>query len=113
MPSVDLTLLPTPVRLTQLEFLHLAGRSPGNAVTKLDRRRCLVPREPGPAVTDELLLGGVVPVGQPPQRFDGPPPLVGRHTDHGAPPYGRMAEQPVPPLDRRHVLPAGDDHVLL
>src|SRR5689334_16035326 len=110
---VDLAVAAFPVRRPQLELLQLAGRRTSEHLAELDRGRRLVARDLGLAVRDEVGLGERRPLGLHHQRLDGLAPLLVRYADDGDLRDVGMAEDDVLDLDRRNVLAAGDDHVLL
>src|SRR5258705_9080338 len=102
-----------PVGLAQLELLELAGRRAVERLAQLDRRRALVVRHAAAAMLDQLALGGGGARAQDDERLDGLAPLLVRHADHRDLGHGGMLEKAVRDLDRRDVLPDGDDHVHL
>src|SRR6266542_948047 len=83
------------------------------AIAQLDRGRALVVRHAAPAVLDEILLGRRRAGAQDHQGLDGLAPFLVGHTDYRGFGHPGVLVEAVLHLDRRHVLPARDDHVLL
>src|SRR5438552_12275730 len=112
MRLVDPLLLAPPLLLAQHELLDLSGGGL-RQVAELDGGGTLEVSDVPPAELDDLLLGRRRPRLQRDERF-GPlaPPLVGDR-DHRALEYGRVLGNGLLDLDRRDVLTARDDDVLL
>src|ERR1051326_363143 len=111
--SVHAALAAGPVRFAQLELLQLARRGADERVTQLDRRRAFVMRHLVAAVRHQVLLRRGRARAEDDEGLDRLAPfLVGQADDRGFRDRG-MLEQSVLDLDRRDVLAAGDDHVLL
>src|SRR6185436_841029 len=109
---VDALGLPGPLPVAQDELLHLAGRGLGQ-VAELDGRRALEVGDVLAAERDDLLLGGL-PSGL--ERHEGLRPLAPLGVgdgDHRALHHRRMPRHRLLDLDRRDVLAARDDDVLL
>src|SRR5438477_13204913 len=111
--SVDLALAAFPIRGAELELLELAGGGAGQLGSELDRRRALEVGQVGAAVLDELGLGGLGACFEDDQGLDRLAPLLVGDADDADLGHGRMREHPVLDLDRRDVLAAADDDVLL
>src|SRR5262249_2187733 len=109
---IDSLRLPAPLFLSQDELLHLAGRGLGQ-LAELDRGRAFVARDLLAAELDDLRLGGAV-AGLERHESLGPlaPGLVG-DGDHGALQHGRVLRDRLLDLDRRNILAARDDDILL
>src|SRR5205823_6818200 len=110
---VDLAVAALPVGLAQLELLQLARGRTGEGVAQLDRRGALEVGEPAPAELDERGLVGLLAGAQDDERLHGLAPLLVGHAYHGDLGDGGVLVEAVLDLDRRDVLAAGDDHVLL
>src|SRR5262249_38074635 len=80
--SVHAAAAPSRVRLAQLELLELASGGADERIADLDRRGALVMREPGPAVGDQIMLGGGGPGPQHHERLDRLAPLLVGDADH-------------------------------
>src|SRR5207302_6914372 len=110
---VDLALAPGPVGLAELELLELAGGRAGERVAQLDRRRALVVRHARATERDQVRRARLGARAEHDQRLDGLAPLLVGDADHGGLGDGGVLVEAVLDLDRRDVLAAGDDHVLL
>src|SRR5437870_10644078 len=110
---VDLAVAALPVGLAQLELLELARGGAREGVAQFDRRRALEVGEPFAAELDERGLVGLLAGAEHDERLHRLTPLLVGDADHGDLGDGRVLVEAVLDLDRRDVLAAGDDHVLL
>src|SRR5437763_924006 len=99
--------------LAQFELLDLAGRGARDRVAELHALGDLEAGELPAAVGDDLLPGDLLVGRRDDQRGHHLAPLLVRHPDHRDLGHRGVAEHRVLDLDRRDVLAAGDDHVLL
>src|SRR5436190_2294385 len=112
-PSADAAVAPFPVRLAEPELLQLSCGGARQLRPELDRRRALEVREMLSAEVHELLLRRCRVRLRDDEGLDGLAPLLIGDTDDADLGDGGMLIDAIFDLDRRDVLAAGDDHVLL
>src|SRR5918997_2720269 len=112
MPLANPLLLVGPLLLAQDELLDLAGRGLGQ-LGELDGGGSLEPGDVLLAEVYDLLLGSLLSLLEGHEGFGALAPLLFRHGGYGGLHDGRMAGDDPLHLDRRDVLAAGDDDVLV
>src|SRR5690606_1643000 len=101
------------VPLSQCEFLYFPGRGLRQFTHEAERLWNLEMREPLATELAQVGCGGFRALAQHDERVRRFAPFLMRHADHCGFKHGRVTQQYALELDRRDILPAADNHVLV